>query len=162
METQTFYEVVAGVLQEDILVTYLLIICLDYVLWTSLDLRKENSFTVKRQRTRWYPAETITDADYADDIALLANTPTQADTRYLVCSRQQEALISTWMQTKRITCVLKRGVISTRNGEHLKFIDKFTYLDSNFIFWKQCYYMLSKGVDCCRYAIDYMEVWSIW
>ena len=25
----------------------------------------------------YYPAETITDADYADDIVFLANTPTQ-------------------------------------------------------------------------------------
>ena len=28
---------------------------------------------------RRYPTKTITDADYADDIALLANTPTQAE-----------------------------------------------------------------------------------
>ena len=27
-----------------------------------------------------YPATTITDADYADDIAILANTPDQAET----------------------------------------------------------------------------------
>ena len=28
----------------------------------------------------WHPAKAITDADYADDIALLANTPNQAET----------------------------------------------------------------------------------
>ena len=39
---------------------------------------KENGFTLKKARSRWYLTETITDADYADDIALLANTPTQA------------------------------------------------------------------------------------
>ena len=33
----------------------------------------------KKARSRRYPADTITDADYADDIALLANTPTQAE-----------------------------------------------------------------------------------
>ena len=27
-----------------------------------------------------YPAKTITNADYADDIAILANTPNQAET----------------------------------------------------------------------------------
>ena len=32
------------------------------------------------QRSRRYPVKTITDADYADDIALLANTPNQAET----------------------------------------------------------------------------------
>ena len=35
---------------------------------------------MKKKRSRRYPAKTITDADYADDIALLANTPNQAET----------------------------------------------------------------------------------
>ena len=34
-----------------------------------------------KKKSRRYPAKTITDADYADDIALLANTPNQAETR---------------------------------------------------------------------------------
>ena len=33
-----------------------------------------------KKRSRRYPATTITDADYADDIAILANTPDQAET----------------------------------------------------------------------------------
>ena len=33
----------------------------------------------KKARSRRYPAQTITDADYADDIALLPNTPTHAE-----------------------------------------------------------------------------------
>ena len=40
---------------------------------------KENCFTLRKARSRWYPAETITDADYTDDITLLANTPTQVE-----------------------------------------------------------------------------------
>ena len=31
--------------------------------------------------SRRYPAKTITDADYADDIAFLANAPAQAETQ---------------------------------------------------------------------------------
>ena len=38
---------------------------------------KEKGFKLAKKR-RTYPAKTIMDADYADDIALLANTPTQA------------------------------------------------------------------------------------
>ena len=34
---------------------------------------KENGFTLEKARSRRYPAETLTDADYADDIPLLAN-----------------------------------------------------------------------------------------
>ena len=33
----------------------------------------------KKARNRWCPTETITNVDYANDIAYLANTPTQAE-----------------------------------------------------------------------------------
>ena len=39
-----------------------------------------NGFKLANERSRRYPAQTFTDADYADDIALLANTPAQAET----------------------------------------------------------------------------------
>ena len=67
---------VAEVFQRDILV---FIIYEDHVCQTSIDLIKENRFTLKKERSRWYPAETIADADYADEIVLLANTPTKAE-----------------------------------------------------------------------------------
>ena len=40
----------------------------------SLDLIKENGFIFKKTRSNQYPAETMTDTDYADDQALLPNT----------------------------------------------------------------------------------------
>ena len=75
-----YFDIVAGVLQGDTLAPYLFIICLDYVLRTSIDKIKENGFELTKRRSRRYPATTITDADYADDIAILANTPDQAET----------------------------------------------------------------------------------
>ena len=74
-----YFDIVAGVLQGDTLAPYLFIICLDYVLRTSIDKIRENGFELTKKRRR-YPAKTITDADYADDIAILANTPDQAET----------------------------------------------------------------------------------
>ena len=56
------------------------IICLDYVFRMSIDKMRDNSFKLAKERSRRYPTHTITDADYANDIALLANTPTQAET----------------------------------------------------------------------------------
>ena len=64
------------ILQEDAFKQYLFINCQDYVLRTSIDLIKENSFSLKRDKKQKYPAEAITDTDDADDRALLANTPT--------------------------------------------------------------------------------------
>ena len=45
----------------------------------SIDKMKNNGFKLTKERSRSYPTQTITDADDADDIALLANTPVQAE-----------------------------------------------------------------------------------
>ena len=74
-----YFDIVAGVLQGDTLASYLFIICLDYVFRTSIDKIRENSFVLTKKRSRRYPAKTVTDADYTDDIALLANTPNKAE-----------------------------------------------------------------------------------
>ena len=56
----------------------------------SVDLMKENGFVVKKKgKKQTIPVQTITDAGYADDIVLLANAPTQAES--LLHSPEQEA-----------------------------------------------------------------------
>ena len=75
-----YFDIVAGVLQGDTLAPYLFIICLDYVLKTSIDKIKENGFELTKKKSRRYPATTITDADYADDIAILAKGSGHIDT----------------------------------------------------------------------------------
>ena len=54
-----FFDIVAGVLQGYIFAPYLFIICLDYVLQMSIDLMKENGFTLKKARSGQYSIETI-------------------------------------------------------------------------------------------------------
>ena len=61
-----YFDIVAGVLQGETLAPYLFIICLDYMLRTSIDKVKENGFKLKKERSRRYPAKIITDANYAD------------------------------------------------------------------------------------------------
>ena len=51
-----YFDIVAGVLQGDKLAPLLFIIYLDYVLRTSLDLRKENGFKLAKERSRRYNA----------------------------------------------------------------------------------------------------------
>ena len=80
METDCF-DIVVSVRQGDTLAPYLFIICLDYVLRTSINLIKENGFKLTKERSRRYPVQSIMDADYADDIALLENTLVQAETQ---------------------------------------------------------------------------------
>ena len=76
-----YFDIVAGVLQGDMLAPYLFIICLDYLLRTSIDKIKENGFKLTKKKSRRYPAKTITDANYADGLAILANTPNTVETQ---------------------------------------------------------------------------------
>ena len=46
---------------------------------SNVDRSNKNGFALKKARRRPYLAETITDVDYADHIALLANPPNQAE-----------------------------------------------------------------------------------
>ena len=127
-----FYNIVAGVLQGDTLAPYLFIICQDYILWMSIDLMKENDITLEKARSRWYPAQTITDTNNTDDIVLLANTPSQA--KSLLHSLEQAAsCINLYVNAKKMehTCFNQSGNISTLNGGSLRLVDQFTYLRSS-------------------------------
>ena len=104
------FDIVAGVLQGDMLAPYLFIICLDYMLQASIDSMKENGFKLAKERSRRYPAQTITDMDYADDMALLENTSATAESLLHrgLCSFQT---IST--QTRQNICTLIKEVTSS-------------------------------------------------
>ena len=118
-------------LQGDTLAPYLFIICLDYVLRRSIVLMKENNFQLAKEKSRRYPAQTITDADYANDIALLAKSPAQA--RTLLHSLEQAAgSIGLYVNTDETEymCFNQRGNITLKGGP-LKLVDKFTYLRSS-------------------------------
>ena len=127
-----YFEIVAGVLQGDTLAPYLFNICLDYVLRTLIDEIRENGFKQKKKRSRRYPAKTITGADYADDIALLANTPNQAE-RLLHSLEWAAAGIGLHVNAHKTEymCYNQTGDISTLDGTSLKLVDKFTYLRSS-------------------------------
>ena len=86
-----YFDIVAGVLQGDTLALYLFIICLDYVLRTSIDKIRENGFELTKKRSRRYPTKTITDADYADDIAYWLIHPTKPKYYCIVWNEQPQA-----------------------------------------------------------------------
>ena len=76
-------------------------------------------------------AKTITDADYADDITILANTPDQAET--LLHSLKRAAVgigLHVNAHKTEYMCYNQTGDISTLDGTPLKLVDKFTYLGS--------------------------------
>ena len=102
---------------------------LQSVLRTSIDKIRENGFELMKKRSRRYPAKTITDADY---IAILANTPDQAET--LLHSLERAAAgIGLYVNAHKTEymCYNQTGDISTLEGTPLKLVDKFTYLGSS-------------------------------
>ena len=125
-----YSDIAAGVLQGDTLAPYLFIICVDYVLRTSVDLMKENGFKLAKERSRRYSPQTIT--DYADDIAFLANTPAQ--TKSLLHSLEWAAAdrgLHVNTDKTEYMCFNQRGDISTLMGGPLKRVDKFSYQGSS-------------------------------
>ena len=127
-----YFDIVAGVLQGDTLAPYLLIICLDYVLRTLIDKIRENGFELTKRRSKRYPAKTITGANYADDLVLLANTPNQVET--LLHSLEWAAAgISFHVNAHKTEymCYNQTDNIATLDGASLKLVDKFTYLGSS-------------------------------
>ena len=127
-----YFDIVAGVLQGDTLAPYLFIIYLDYVLKTLIDKIRENGFELTMKRSRRYPAKIITDADYADDIAILANTPNQAETLLHSLERVVAGIgLHVNAHKTEYICYNQTGDISTLDGTSLKLVDKFTYLGSS-------------------------------
>ena len=104
-----YFDIVAGVLQGDTLAPYLFIICLDYVLRTSIDKIRENGFELTKKRSRRHPAKTITDADNADDIAI---HPTKLRHYSIVWNEPPQVLASMSMHTKRNICAIIKQATS--------------------------------------------------
>ena len=93
---------------------------------------RENGFKLTKKRSRRNPAKIITDADYANDIAILANTPNQAET-LLHSLEQAVAGIGLHVNAHKTEymCYNETGDISTLDGTPLKLVDKFTSLGSS-------------------------------
>ena len=123
-----YFDIVAGVLQGDTIAPYLFIICRDYVLRTSIDKIKENRFELIKKSSRRYPAKTISDADYGEDIAILANSPAQAETLLHSLERAAEGIgLHVNAHKMKYMCFNETGDISTLGGRSLNRVDKFTY-----------------------------------
>ena len=108
------------------------------MLRTSIDKIGENSLELTKKRSRRYPAKTISDADYADDIAILANTHNQAETLLHSLERATAGIgLHINAHKTEYMCYNQIGDISTLDGTSLKLVDKFTYLGSSVLSTKK-------------------------
>ena len=117
-----------------------------------MDKMKDDGVMLTKERSRSYPANTITDADYADYIVLLANTPTLAETKLHSLERAASG-ISLHVNADKTECMCfnQTGDISTLNGNSLKLVDKFINRNRR-------QHVTSKGMGSFPLAIIHMEV----
>ena len=95
-------------------------------------LQKDNGFKMANERNWRYPAQTITDTDFADDIAFLVKTLTQAKTRLHRLERAAGSIsFHVNADTREYICFNQRGGISSLNGTSQKLVTKITYLGSS-------------------------------
>ena len=105
---------------------------LDYMLRTSMDKIRENGFEMTKKRSRMYSTKTITDADYANDIAILENSPNQTETLLHSVERAAAGIgLHVNAHKTEYMCYNQTGDISTLDGTSLKLVDKFTNLGSS-------------------------------
>ena len=93
---------------------------------------KDNGLKLEKERSRRYPAHAITHADYADDIALLANTSAQAETLLHSLEREAGSIgLHVNVDKTEHMCFSQRGEISSLKGDPQKLVDKFPYVGSS-------------------------------
>ena len=128
-----FFDIIAGVLQGDTLAPYLFIIVLDYVL-RNLDQNENFDFTLRKQLSRRYPDEMLTDVGFADDLALLSDKIGNAE-KLLKILETAAASVGFYINTTKtkLIAVNTEGTITAQNGCDLEQIHDFNYLGSKII-----------------------------
>ena len=94
--------------------------------------KKSSCTEADKEKKQKIPCKKITDADYADDIAILANTPNQAETLLHSLERAAAGIgLHGNAHKMEYMCYNQAGDFSTLDGTPLKLVDKFTYLGSS-------------------------------
>lgn len=122
--------ILAGVMQGDTLAPYLFIIVIDYIMRTCLT-GKDLGLTLQHRRGRRYPAIKVTDADYADDVALITDTAAQAQEflQALEVVASSVGLHLNESKTKFIGIHCNdTDIIQSSNGSHIEQVEDFKYL----------------------------------
>ena len=132
MVTLSSSDIIARVLQGDILAPYLFSIVLAYVMRQAINGREEElGFELERRRSRHHPsAVRITDLDFADDIALLSEEINQAQ-ELLNRVETEAAKVGLHVNAKKTGAMPHNHqspvIIKTRSGNPIKEVDNFKW-----------------------------------
>ena len=124
-----FFHISAGVLQGDTLAPYIFIICLDYVLRKALDKNNELGFTLAKRKSKYFPTMKVTDTDYADDLAVLADVLKDATFLLHSIERTAKEIGLNLSADKTVHQDASEGMMSL-DGEKRKQVEDFKHLGS--------------------------------
>ena len=130
-ETEYFL-ILAGVFQGDTLAPYIFTIMIDYAMRQAIgNDALELGFKINRKRSRRHNPNVITDLDFADDIALVAEELEQAQD-FLHCVQENAAKIGLHLNSDKTEFMtfneVQDTILKTVNNENIKKIDNFKYL----------------------------------
>ena len=150
-----FFEILAGVLQGDTLVPYILTIMTDYAMRQAIgNDALELGFKLDSKRSRRQNPNEITDLDFADDIALVTEELEHAQD-FLYHVEENAAKIGLHLNSDKTEFMsfnqVQDTVLKTVNNENIKKVDNFKYLGPwiddtandvkvrKALAWKSCY-----------------------
>ena len=130
-ETEYFL-ILAGVLQGDTLAPYIFTIMIDYAMRQAIgNDALELGFKINRKRSRRHNPNVITDLDFADDIALVAEELEQAQD-FLHCVQENAAKIGLHLNSDKTEFMtfneVQDTILKTVNNENIEKKDNFKYL----------------------------------
>ena len=132
-ETDPF-NITAGILQGDTLAPFLFILVVDYILRVSVDTISEKGLEYQPRKSTRHPALHVTDADFADDIALLAGS--LANAQELLSSLESASnCVGLYLNEKKTEYIPLKPQdygtqIKTLNNNILKCVEDYKYLGS--------------------------------
>ena len=92
--------------------------------------REQLGFTLAPRRSRRHPAKTLTDLDYADDIAALSDC--MKDAQELLCQLETAAAeVGLYINSKKTQCInynQPKGIITAIDGGVIKEVEDYKYL----------------------------------
>ena len=131
------FEISAGVLQGDTLAPFLFVIVLDYALRKAINGREADlGLTITPRKSRRHPAKALADLDFADDIVLLSDNISQAQTLLALVEKEclEIGLTINAKKTKAMSVNLPLTSLRTANDIPVETVDDFKYLGS----WINC------------------------
>ena len=133
-ETDTF-PIQAGILQGDTLAPFLFITVIDYIMRVSVDKNSNCGFLLERRLGPRNPATYVTDADFADDIALISSCIENAQ-KLLAALESASNCVGLYLNDLKTEFLTLNTIdplaqIKTLSGTCLKKVSDYTYLGSH-------------------------------